>query len=511
MITFTIANILEIIEAGGELPTLAPVIRRLLTLKENVAKSDADLMEIIRNDVALTTRILRTVNSSGQYEAEAVDIDDAVQRLNGTNLRNLLLATKFIDDTDDSPQGTEEHQRIQWLWERSLCCAVAARILAERLKKPDAGLYHSLGLLLDVGILFLLHNFPREYAPVIDRWRQEGGCLTDMEQDLIGVDHTVVGQQIAHSWHLSPKVECVVRHQDLTGEWTCPDIDRGVIYLANLATSVFFENNNVTGIERTLGFAAEHFNIPREDMVNLLQQITLVADSATMKMVVQAGRAVPYIEMLQRINRELGRATLTYEQMVRELEIAMRKAEQLTKRLEETNQKLRDAANIDPLTRVYNRRYFEEFAGWNFNRAVRYGTTLGCLMIDIDHFKHVNDDYGHLTGDRILQGVAETLRAKLRNTDIVARYGGEEFVVLLPETKPHAVALIAEKLNKSISEVEFPTAEGDIQVTVSVGYVAYSAAGMPEVTSPVELIKIADQNMYQAKHNGRNRIWPPMD
>ncbi len=511
MITLTISNILEVIEAGGELPTLASIMRRVLALDEENPDFDSNLLEILHYDAALTARVLHTVNSASQYEAEIIDIKEAIKQVNRSNLRNLLLTTKFIDDTDDSSLGIDEHQRFQWIWERNLCCAVAARVIAERLNKPNPHIYHTLGLLLNIGVLFLLQNFPSEYSPIIDRWRQEGGCLTDLEKDTIGVDHTAVGQQIAHSWHFGPIVECVIKFQNFETEWKCPEIESRIIDLASLTTSVFFENSNITYVERTLNAAGKYFNIRRDEMINLLQQIILIADNAAMKMIVQAGRTMPYIEMLQRINRELGQATLTYEQMVLELEIAMRKAEQLAKRLEEANQKLREAANIDGLTHIFNRRYFEEFANWNFNRAVRYGATLGCLMIDIDHFKSVNDTYGHLIGDRILQGVAEILRSKLRNTDILARYGGEEFVVLLPETKPHAVALIADKLNKAVCESVFPVGDVNLKITVSIGYVAYSPNDMPEITSPMELIKIADKNMYQAKNNGRNQIWPPMN
>jgi len=214
------------------------------------------------------------------------------------------------------------------------------------------------------------------------------------------------------------------------------------------------------------------------------------------------------VNLLKNINQELGQATISNEQAIRELKSAMLKAEMLAIKLEEANNKLREAANIDPLTQIYNRRFFDEFLIWNFNRAQRYDSTLGCMMIDIDHFKNVNDTYGHLTGDRVLQGVAEALKNCLRNTDIVARYGGEEFVVLLPETHTKSIWLAATKLNQAVGNLTFFLGEKELKVTISVGYVAYTAASMPEISKPADLVRTADEFMYLAKLNGRNRIWP---
>jgi diguanylate cyclase (GGDEF)-like protein len=187
----------------------------------------------------------------------------------------------------------------------------------------------------------------------------------------------------------------------------------------------------------------------------------------------------------------------------------MYQAEALREKLEDANVKLREVANVDPLTQIYNRRFFEEFLKWNFDRASRYGTNLGCLMVDIDHFKRVNDEYGHLTGDRVLHGVAEILRNNLRSTDVIARYGGEEFVVMLPESTPHAVHFTAGKLHQAVSETSFPTDTGEISITVSIGHCTYNKVRFPEMRSPEELVDLADQHMYQAKKNNRNQIWPP--
>jgi two-component system, cell cycle response regulator len=507
--SLTVSDILRKIEVGGEIPTLAPIMRRLLALKGDNSDSKL-LLELVQNDAAIASRLLRATNAPGQYGDPDSNVAKAVDRLGLQNVRHLALATTFRDDEMEDAEP-EEQLRMQWIWQRSLCTAVAAETLAERAGLSEVHHYRSLGLLLDIGILFLLNNFPDEYSPLLDRWRTEGGYLTEIEIDQLGVDHTIVGQQLAKAWSLGPELEMAIRHHSVREPDASSEMNLQVLVLANLSSAVLFEDRHKSGLERAMSFAAARFDIERQEFLDILQRISLVADGAAVRIAIEAGPAVPYVDLLRSINVELGRATLSAEQMVRELEIAMQKANTLAIKLEEANRKLRHVANIDPLTHIYNRRFFEEFLEWNFNRAKRYDTTLGCLMVDIDHFKKVNDTYGHLTGDRVLEGIAETLRENLRNTDIIARYGGEEFIVLLPDTRADAVAVTAAKLKEAAKKKSFAAAKKPLHITISIGYIAYIPSRMPEIVSPEDLIRTADLNMYQAKIHGRDRIWPLME
>jgi diguanylate cyclase (GGDEF)-like protein len=124
------------------------------------------------------------------------------------------------------------------------------------------------------------------------------------------------------------------------------------------------------------------------------------------------------------------------------------------------------------------------------------------MMLDIDHFKDFNDNFGHALGDRVLQVVADLCKQSLRETDILGRYGGEEFIILLPETDRHIAQTVAERLRREISQEIIPTEKGDLNVTVSIG-----VAENNELTPTLEtLIARADQAMYIAKHKGRNQV-----
>ena len=123
------------------------------------------------------------------------------------------------------------------------------------------------------------------------------------------------------------------------------------------------------------------------------------------------------------------------------------------------------------------------------------------LLTDVDHFKSVNDTYGHPIGDLVLKGVAQILREKARDTDLVCRYGGEEFAVIMPETDGKGALVIAERIREAVQAKVFQTEVGPLQVTISVGIAAAPANG----SAKQELIDLADQCLYFAKRNGRNR------
>jgi len=165
--------------------------------------------------------------------------------------------------------------------------------------------------------------------------------------------------------------------------------------------------------------------------------------------------------------------------------------------------KLRDQAIRDPLTAMYNRRYFEETASRELLRAGEHGFSVGVVMIDVDHFKRFNDSYGHEAGDAVLQRVGLVLQSHTRVEDVVCRYGGEEFVMLLPGLPADAIAGRAEELRQAVHElvVRFH-GETLATITVSCGVSAFPDQGR----TCTELIDAADHALYRAKQAGRNRV-----
>ena len=168
------------------------------------------------------------------------------------------------------------------------------------------------------------------------------------------------------------------------------------------------------------------------------------------------------------------------------------------KQVEEQQRRL---AETDDLTRLWNRRYFMNSLEKEIERAQRYGQVFSLLMLDIDHFKVVNDTYGHAAGDRVLQHFSVIFGMLFRQVDVPARLGGEEFAVLLPQTGMDDAYSVAERFRKSVQSSPFHTGKADIFFTVSIGVAAYRL----HISSPDEILKMADNALYDAKDAGRNR------
>jgi diguanylate cyclase (GGDEF)-like protein len=171
------------------------------------------------------------------------------------------------------------------------------------------------------------------------------------------------------------------------------------------------------------------------------------------------------------------------------------------RQLEEVLSKVEVLAITDPLTQLFNRRHFESVIETEFASTARYKSPASCLMIDVDHFKRVNDEYGHRAGDIVLKELSQIIKNCLRKVDIVARWGGEEFVVLLPRTKNEDAFRAASRILQAIAGYKFP--DINQQVTVSIGIASIPD---PAIDAAEKLVDASDSAMYEAKEKGRNRI-----
>lgn len=157
---------------------------------------------------------------------------------------------------------------------------------------------------------------------------------------------------------------------------------------------------------------------------------------------------------------------------------------------------------VDGLTEMHNKRYFNEALDREASRSSRYQRTFSLVLFDIDHFKQINDTYGHLAGDAVLRQLGALVRGRVRRDDVPARTGGEEFAVICPEIGMDGALQLAEKLRSAIERSTFRFEGTDMPVTISAGVAEWS----PELTDPQDLVKQADEKLYEAKRTGRNRV-----
>lgn len=180
------------------------------------------------------------------------------------------------------------------------------------------------------------------------------------------------------------------------------------------------------------------------------------------------------------------------------------KIKELQDNLAQKNRLLEEMCRRDSLTSLYNHSYFQEITDREFKRGQRYGHDVACVLIDIDDFKHINDTFGHPTGDRILSELGELLLRSVRDVDVVARYGGEEFALLLPMTNVKNAKFVCERTRKAVSSRVFDEGKRKLKITASLG-IATLRAHAP--ASALDLIEMADKALYAAKRSGKNRAY----
>ncbi len=158
---------------------------------------------------------------------------------------------------------------------------------------------------------------------------------------------------------------------------------------------------------------------------------------------------------------------------------------------------------VDALTQTYNRRYFDDVFQREVTRSVRHERSLGLLMLDIDHFKELNDSYGHLIGDELLSALCKRITSRIRCDELFARIGGEEFAIAVVEITDGELKKLGTNICQLVHEAPLLTSRGEIELTLSIGG-AYTAGGTPITTK--DLFEVADKNLYRAKQSGRNQF-----
>lgn len=227
------------------------------------------------------------------------------------------------------------------------------------------------------------------------------------------------------------------------------------------------------------------------------------------RVAIVAGDNQPFDDTQRQIIRELFdivRVAEEAEARFHELEQRMLSLQRENLDLVVRNRALSEVSSRDALTGLYNRWYVIEKIDSEINRALRHGSPMALLMLDIDHFKRINDTWGHGAGDQVLQAVGKLLRESCRVYDVPGRYGGEEFCIVLPETRLGNTTVVAERIRQRLETTALPCGDTAISVTASIGIAGMDSDREQSILSPAALIDRADRALYSAKNRGRNRV-----
>ena len=500
-------DILAELEATNNLPTLPAVAMEVIRVCRDPGCQISDLLELIQHDPSLTTKVLRTVNSAMfGLSRRVTSLKQALTLLGLESVRAIVLSFSLV-----KLQGPKTRREFDFrrYWKQFLTNAVSARELCvkHQLGMPEEAFVA--GLLQDIGILALVQAVPDRYEHVLVRIEESDVHRIVAEREVLDTDHMEVGSWLADRWGLPLCLCTPIAYHHEPHEYLGTD-DRvsnliRVLHASSLIGELFYDHAKSRPKELLAAFLAGEFSMSAEAMDELLLELKAKVTEAADALDMEIEPPQDYGSILAEANAELARLSVL---ATRQTSLSRAREVRLQERnqdLERERRRLHDQAVRDRMTGVFNRAFFDELLAKEYRRGMRYHRRVGLIFLDLDHFKVLNDTYGHPFGDTILCEVARALSDGTRESDVVARYGGEEFVVLAVEPTEASLQQLAERLRSNVSDM-LPSVDGKtVRVTVSVG-AAICQPRRGGRDGERHLLECADKAMYQAKEAGRDRV-----
>ncbi|MDH3582932.1 MAG: GGDEF domain-containing protein [Phycisphaerae bacterium] len=486
---------LEQILACPRLPSLPAVALEVIELCRQDHVNIQQIAETISNDPALSSKVLKTVNSSFYGLSQPVStISHALVILGLNSVKSLALGFSLVGSFKDS--SGEEFDPTP-IWRRSLYSAVAARTFAQHQGLIEHEEAFLAGLLSDLGVMAMIQSIGPTYVQLIEQTGDDHDRLWALELEQLGFDHAQVGEALAEQWKLPPILACPIRyHQqpESSPEKLRPMVN--CIALGDKAADVFVQEDATAAMTSYLHTANRLLEMEQQTAFDLLDTIRTGTVEMSKLFDIPTGPPRDPSSILAAANETLLELTLR----------SQRNASQL----QAQNQKLEVRASTDPLTGAANRGHFNQFLRDHFALATEQGRPLSLIFLDMDHFKQINDTHGHQVGDQVLRRLVDLIQPVIPPRALLARYGGEEFTVIIPEMSRQDAARLAEFLRKEIETTPIKLDGGRaLGVSASLGVATLENKGA--FRKPTQLIKAADQAVYAAKKAGRNcvRVFAP--
>ena len=486
------------LERCRSLPTPPGVAEQIIGLSSQPNSDMAMLTEVVSLDPALTVKILRMANSPLYARQGKIDnLQQAIMMFGWNGTLNLALSFSLVSKIANT---SEKGLDYAFFWKRSLAAAVACKHLGNLvgINNRTQDLFLP-GLLQDIGMLALDRAIPTIYDDLGEK-QHDHKYIQQHEIKEIGSDHAAVGAWLLDKWNFPERiVELVeVSHgEDKYLENTEVELSKNCIEVSNVIADCICCEEDQKDYLNAAKVAEKVLEINKEKFIENFEGITneLLETAAIFELDVGNQRLLNCI--VEQAKEMLLLRSMETLKTAEELHLAAALLESKANKLEEFTKK-------DPLTNVFNRGFLEISLAKEFDMSKESGWPLSVVMVDLDHFKDINDSYGHDCGDKALIHAVDILRSCIRSADSLYRYGGEEFVVLLQNTGVAGAEKFSERIIETFNNSAFEYREDiKIPVTASLG-IAIEGEGISFDTWE-DLLNIADYCMYASKSNGRNQ------
>ncbi|WP_086479386.1 sensor domain-containing diguanylate cyclase [Oceanospirillum sanctuarii] len=486
--------LLEKLENCKTLPSLPAVAYQVI---EHAKRSDTDsalIAGILEKDPALAAKVVALSNSAANMGARTIDsVKDAITRIGLDMTMTLALSFSFAKAMYDSQTNTMDHQSY---WRRCLVSGVLGRVLACKMGQIKPERFFLAGLVQDIGML-ALNEIEMDRYGVIFHSADNHSELAKFERSEFGTDHSEVGGWLLDHWGMPNFYVNLVKNSHRSAKEDL-HIDEQIVIFSGHFAELWAQDEKPSVMSKLINESNKCKLFNTRQITEIVDEVSaqLPALNEIFETDVQTSFSVG--QLIEDAKQQL---------VVRNMKLMqdLAKARSEASEAKASEEQLKEQLKKDILTGVFNRAYIESISAKAFKHSTENSRPLTVMFLDIDHFKQVNDRYGHQAGDTALKHFARTLVKAAGKGGYVGRYGGEEFVIVMPGVTTDIGLTIAERIRDFLHRNPIKVAAGImIPICASVG-IATHIPGQREFPTAERLMDAADKTMYQAKKSGRDR------
>jgi len=477
------ADLQNNLKACRTLPSVPAVVLEVLDLCQSEDVSVGQVGKVLARDPALTAKVLKVANSPWYgVRSQITTLERAITILGINAALSLALSFSLVRNLQKSKTSSFDHQAF---WKRCVITAAASQEVGRWARAANQDELFLGGLLQNLGVLVLNEAMPESYGRLIAAAGQDHILLATLERQAFGSDHAEVGAWQLERWNFPLKLQLALACSH-SGQCKNPEISAFCksVALAGFIADIWIQPDPAAATAAAREKSISLFDMSSEQFQNILDNVARVLPEVTSNLDINIGGEDFVAGILDQARACLVELSLQASRVAREIQLQAQK---------------------DNLTSLANRSYISDVLPHQFLAARESGQPLSVLFLDVDHFKHVNDSYGHPCGDRVLVAIGQILHRYTRGSDVVARYGGDEFLVILSNAGEKAAFDICKRILNAVQAGPYKADDGsEIRVSISIGCATMSADR--SFSSVDDLIRTADRCLYAAQRGGRNRI-----